>query len=66
MVPKQLSPTVELNKATQGTRLINYIIDAIVFLCSYFLFWRIFRNTFCDRDRCASTIFSISERDSCF
>ena len=31
MVPKQLSPTVVLNKATQGTRLANYLIDAVVF-----------------------------------
>ncbi len=38
MVPKQLSPTVELNKATQGTRLINYIIDAIVFYVLIFFF----------------------------
>ena len=31
MVPKQPSPTVELNKATQGTRLANYLIAAVVF-----------------------------------
>ena len=38
MVPKQLSPTVVLNKATQGTRLANYLIDAVVFYVLIFFF----------------------------
>ena len=60
MILKQLSSTVVLNKATQGTRLANYLNRRCRILHSYFLFGCISRNTFCDRNRCPSTIFYIS------